>query len=214
MPWNVTLNPFIIAQAGRPFNITQGNDINRDALFTERPTFGQLQSRCNELNLTASFCNVGSRDPNAIIPRNFGTGPSYFSVNMRVGRNFGFGHTAQAQGRTGDDTRGSGRSSGGGIPAGGMGGGGMVRGGGPGGGPGGGFGGGGDTRKPYNLNVGINFNNLFNKVNFSTPVGALNSSRFGQSVSTAGGFGGFGGGGFGGSSAANRRIELQLRFSW
>ncbi|MBK8464542.1 MAG: TonB-dependent receptor [Chloracidobacterium sp.] len=214
MPWNVTLNPFIIAQSGRPFNITEGNDINRDALFTERPTYGQLQSRCSELNLTSSFCNIGSNDPNAIIPRNYGVGPSYFSVNMRVGRNFGFGHTAQSpdQGGGSGGNRRGGQAGGGGIPSGGMGGGGMTRGGGPGGG--GMFGGGGDTRKPYNLNVGINFTNLFNSVNFSTPVGALNSSRFGQSVSTAGGFGGFGGGGFGGVSAANRRIELQMRFSW
>jgi hypothetical protein len=79
----------------------------------------------------------------------------------------------------------------------------------------GGFGGGGgNERKPYNLNVGLNFNNLFNNVNFGTPVGNLTSSRFGQSTSIAGGFGGFGGGGGGGGGSANRRIELQMRFSW
>lgn len=80
-----------------------------------------------------------------------------------------------------------------------------------GGGPGG-FGGG-ERRKPYNLNIGINFSNLFNNVNLGTPVGNLASSRFGQSTSISGGFGGFGPGG-GGSAAANRRIELQARFSW
>jgi hypothetical protein len=63
--------------------------------------------------------------------------------------------------------------------------------------------------------VGVNFTNLFNNVNFGTPVGNLSSNRFGQSTGTAGGFGGFGAGGFGGGSgAANRRVELQLRFSW
>jgi len=217
MPWAISVNPFIIATSGRPFNITSGLDSNSDALFTERPTFGQLQSRCSELNLTSSFCDIGSNDPNVIIPRNYGTGPSYFSVNMRVGRNFGFGPSPRQQGQP-DDTRGrqggsgTGRQGGGGGFPGGMGGGGMNRGGG--GGMGGMGMGGGDVRKPYNLNVGINFTNLFNNVNFSAPVGALNSSRFGQSVSTAGGFGGFGGGGFGGVSAANRRIELQMRFSW
>jgi hypothetical protein len=184
-------------------------------LFTERPTFGQLQSTCSQRNLTASFCDIGSNDPNAIIPRNFGTGPSYFSVNMRVSRTFGFGKSPQSpasgSGNSGGRRQG-GAGSGGmtGIP-GGMGGG---RPGGPGGGGGGGMFGGGDTRKPYNLNVGLNFTNLFNNVNFAAPVGVLNSNRFGQSVSTAGGFGGFGGGGFGGVSAANRRIELQMRFSW
>ncbi|HRK51353.1 MAG TPA: hypothetical protein PLN05_13060, partial [Pyrinomonadaceae bacterium] len=71
--------------------------------------------------------------------------------------------------------------------------------------------GGGDGRKPYNLNIGVFFNNLFNNVNFGNPVGNLSSGRFGQSTSTQGGFGGFGG--FGGGSA-NRRIELSARFSW
>ena len=74
----------------------------------------------------------------------------------------------------------------------------------------GGFGGGGE-RKPYNLNLGISFQNLFNNVNLGTPVGNLASGRFGQSTSTGGGFGGFGGGGGG---AANRRIELSARFNW
>ena len=69
--------------------------------------------------------------------------------------------------------------------------------------------------RPYNLTVGINFSNLFNNVNLNTPVGNMASSRFGQSTSIAGGFGGFGGGGGGGGGGtANRRIELQARFSW
>ena len=80
------------------------------------------------------------------------------------------------------------------------------------GGQGGGLGGG-EVRKPYNLNVGINFNNLFNNVNFASPVGNLASNRFGQSTATFAGFGGFGGFG-GGGGTANRRIELQMRFSW
>ena len=74
----------------------------------------------------------------------------------------------------------------------------------------GGFGGG--ERKPYNLNLSVNFQNLLNNVNLGAPVGNLASGRFGQSTSTGGGFGGFGGGG--GSNSANRRIELQARFTW
>ena len=76
----------------------------------------------------------------------------------------------------------------------------MMMGGGPGGG-----------RKPYNLNLSLNFNNIFNKVNFAAPVSNLASGRFGEYTSINGGFGGFGG--FGGGSSANRRIELQARFS-
>jgi len=63
------------------------------------------------------------------------------------------------------------------------------------------------------LNLSVNFNNLFNTVNLGTPIGSLSSGRFGQSTNIAGGFGGFGGGG-GGGGTANRRVELQARFSW
>ena len=223
LPWEISLSPFIIATSGRPFNITTGLDLNGDALFTERPTFAALGARCSALNISASWCNVNGRDPGAIIPRNWGEGPPSFTVNLRVGKNFGFGgkgETAAAKTqRGGSGNRGSGGNRGGGggggpvmiAGPGGGGGGGGERGGGGGGGFGG-FGGGGDRRKPYNLNVGINFSNLFNNVNLNTPVGNMASSRFGQSTSTAGGFGGFGGGGGGGT--ANRRIELQARFSW
>lgn len=215
LPWGgISLSPFIIANSGRPFNITRGVDTNLDTLYTERPTFAELGARCSALGLTTTYCDVAGQDPSAIIPRNFGDGPGYFSVNLRVGKNFGFGGPdAKAQaaqggqqggGNSGGNRGGGGRNRGGGSASGG------VRVAGPGGM--GGFGGGNEVRKPYNLNVGLNFNNLLNTVNFGNPVGSLNSSRFGQSTSTSGGFGGFGGGGGGGT--ANRRIELQMRFSW
>jgi hypothetical protein len=44
-------------------------------------------------------------------------------------------------------------------------------------------------------------------VNAGTPVGNLSSPFFGQSLSTAGGFGG-------GGAAGNRRIEMELRFGF
>ena len=71
--------------------------------------------------------------------------------------------------------------------------------------------GGGDIRKPYNLNLSVQVTNLFNNVNYNAPIGNMASDRFGEVTSTAGGFGGFGGFGGGG---ANRRVELQMRFSW
>jgi hypothetical protein len=218
LPWNVSVNPFIVATSGRPFNIIRGIDTNGDGIFTERPTFGELQTRCNELQLSNSFCSIGGNDLNAIIPRNYGVGPPTFSVNLRVGKTFGFGSPVAGTG-TGRQGQGSGGGAGGQQPGiiGGLPGGGGNRGGGNRGGGAGragrGGSGGGDARKPYNLNIGINFSNLFNRVNLGAPIGNLASSRFGQSTSTSGGFGGFGGFG-GGTSGPNRRIELQMRFSW
>ncbi len=220
LPWRVSINPFIIASSGRPFNITNGIDANGDLQFTERPTFAALNSRCAILGLTNSFCDIdGVSDPNQIIPRNYGRAPSFFVVNLRMNKAFGFGKSrnavvADAQGGQGEGG-GRNRGAGGGGRRGG-GGGGRRGGGGFGGVGGGGFGGGGSD-KPYNLNVGININNLFNNVNLNTPIGSLNSSRFGQSTSIVRGFGGFGGGGFGGGfggGSGNRNVELSLRFSF
>ncbi len=207
VPWGIRLSPFVIARSGTPFNITTGFDTNADSLFNERPTYAQLFDRCNEIGLTNSFCDTsGVSDLNQIIPRNYGRGPASFTVNLRLNRTFGFGKSPDSPRRA--DNQGG--QSGGGFPgAEGRGGGGRQ-----GGGFGGGGFGGGDTRKPYNLNLGINVNNLFNTVNPANPIGSLNSSRFGQSVSTSGGFGGFRGGGGGGNDSGNRRVELQMRFSF
>ena len=214
-PWSVSVSPFIVASSGRPFNITRGIDTNGDLLFTERPTFLELGRACLQRNLSTSYCDVSGEDPAAIIPRNYGDAPGFFSVNLRLSKNFGFGSTAQtaaapqgAGGQQGAGGFGGGRGNRGGGR--GPGGGGGGRGGG-----GGGFFGGNEVRRPYNLNLGISFNNLFNTVNYGLPIGNISSGRFGQSTSTTGGFNfGGGGGGGGGGGSANRRIELQARFSW
>lgn len=202
VPWGVRVSPFVIAHSGRPFDITTGIDSNLDSIFNERPTYAQLAGRCTELGLTNSFCDVsGVSDLNQVIPRNYGDGPKSFTLNLRLNKTIGFGRSPdrpqQAENR---DPR-AGRIAG-------------VRGGrrgGRGGGRRGGFFGG-DERKPYNLTLGVSFRNLLNTVNLANPIGNLNSSRFGQSVSSAGGFGGFRRGG--GGDSGNRRIDLQLRFSF
>lgn len=209
-----SVSPNVTIISGRPFNITRGTDSNGDGVLTERPTFGELQTRCNELNLRTSFCNIGSNSLTDYLPRNFGEGPASVSVNLRISKNWGFGKTA-AQRASGNAGGGGGDNRGGGgaqmMMMGGGGGGGMR---GPGGGGFGGFGGG-DVRKPYNLNFSVDIQNLFNIVNLNNPVGSLSSSRFGQSTSSSCGFGGFGGfGGGGGGGCPNRRINLSMRFNW
>ncbi len=60
--------------------------------------------------------------------------------------------------------------------------------------------------KRYNLELTLDAHNLFNNVNLAVPVGNLSSPLFGQSNALSGGF-------FG-SSTANRRIELEARFTF
>jgi len=89
-------------------------------------------------------------------------------------------------------------------------GGGMRGGGGPGGGGPGGMFGGSSSGKKYNLTLSASANNVLNHANYGAPSGDLSSSYFGQYRSLAGGFGPMGGG----SSTYNRKIDLQLRFTF
>lgn len=207
LPWGIRLNPLVTINSGRPFNITTGRDTNGDTLFTERPAFATDLSKPGVV-----ITRFGAFDPNPLpgqelIPRNFGTGPSFFSVNLRASKTFSFGETPSAA--TGAQGGGGGGRGGGGGGRGGRGGGG--RGGFGGGGGGEAFGGGGEASGRYNLTFSVNVNNLFNHTNAGQPVGNLSSSLFGQSTTSAGRFG-FGGGG--NQSGANRSVELQLRFSF
>jgi hypothetical protein len=206
--WGISLSPMFQFNTGSPFNITTGRDTNGDTLFTERPAFatdvnapGVIRTRFGNF-----IQNPGPGD--VIIPRNYGRGPSNYSLNLRLGKSFGFGPETERAGRA--------------MRAGGGGGGGRRGGGGGGGGRGGMRGGGGGmdaggggTSRKYTLNLSVSARNLLNTVNLATPNGNISSPFFGVSTSTVSG-GGFGpgGGGGGGGSAANRRLDLSLRFSF
>jgi hypothetical protein len=71
----------------------------------------------------------------------------------------------------------------------------------------GGFGGGGGgTGKRYNLAFGVQFLNLFNNLDLSTPNGTLTSQQFGRSTQLAGRpFT---------SNSALRQISLQTSFTF
>jgi len=222
-PWNITFNPFVILQSGRPFNITLGRDLNGDTFNLERPALAPPGVNCDDPNIRCTpfgnfKLNPGPGD--VIIPRNFAEGPGSVTVNLRVSKTWSFGSEggSNANQNRQDGQRDGQRATmmGGGMAGGGRGPGGPG-GGGPGGGGrggfgggGGGFGGGGNASSRYSLTFSLNFNNILNHTNLGNPVGNLGSGLFGQSTSTAGGFGGFGGG----SAAYNRRIDAQIRFSF
>ena len=66
-----------------------------------------------------------------------------------------------------------------------------------------------NSGKRYNLTLSVMVRNLLNTSNFAAPSGDLSSPYFGEYRSLAGGFGPFGG-----NSTYNRKIDLQLRFSF
>ncbi|HYO64273.1 MAG TPA: carboxypeptidase regulatory-like domain-containing protein, partial [Pyrinomonadaceae bacterium] len=88
----LALNPIFIARTGQPFNITTGFDNNRDGIFNDRPAFADAQTLDRDLRLTpwGNF-DINPKSGQVIIPRNYGEGPAFISMNLHISRQFGFG---------------------------------------------------------------------------------------------------------------------------
>lgn len=233
--WQVSLNPFIVASSGAPFNIVTGQDTNGDRLFTERPSFAPEGVNCNQpvANIVCTpfgNFNLQPAPGESLIPRNYGQSSGFVSVNMRISKTWNFGtiHSSSVANQERPAGQGTPRGArGAGVPRipSGAGSGSSRSGGSRGGGSlasiGGPAGGGGAEAKRYSMQFSVNFQNLFNHVNLAPPNGNLSSPFFGQSLGLAGGFGGFGGppggggGGVGGGSGAgNRKVTAQVRFNF
>ena len=214
-PWQIRFNPFLIANAGRPYNVVSPLDLTGDNYMNGRPSYADA-SNCTadqtQYVQTSYGClNTIPAAGESLLPMNLGTGPAAVAFNLRVSRSFGIGPKTETAGPNpgmgpGGPPPGGGRGGpGGGGPGGGLGPGGL--GGAPGGrgGPGGMFGGAGTGRK-YSLNFSAQALNLFNNIDYGTPVGTVGSPNFGRSTSLAGGpFS---------NGVAARRIFLQAVFSF
>ncbi len=202
LPRGFRLSPFMIFNSGTPYNVTVGQDLSGDLQFNDRPALAtNVSGSC--LSPTQACHYTIPPTSYTPIPINYLTGPSQFTLNLRLAKTFGFGpETGGKSGAQQGGGPGGGGGSGGPRGGGGGGGGGSV---GFGRGPGG-FGGGPATTRRYSLTFSVNARNVLNKVNAATPVGVLSSPNFGQSIALAGGA-------FS-SAAANRRIELQAMFSF
>ena len=98
--WGLSFAPLIVATSGAPFNITTGTDRNSDSVFADRPSFATDLSRSSVVHTSFGNFDLAPLPGSVIIPRNFGDGPAYFSVNLRALKTINFGKSAQGQ-RTG-----------------------------------------------------------------------------------------------------------------
>jgi len=203
LPRNFRLSPFLVAQSGVPFSVKTGQDLNGDSIFNDRPAFASPQSLPQNVitNKYGSF-DVVPQPGEILVPVNSLTSAGRFSLNLRLSKTFGFGQKKEPvnTGAGGPGAGGTfGRGPGGpGGPGGGRGG--------FGGGRGGGGMDGGASNNRYNLTFSASARNIFNNVNLATPIGNLSSPLFGQANGLAGGPYS--------SSTANRRIDLQVSFSF
>jgi hypothetical protein len=208
MPYAFRLNPFMLISSGVPYDITIGQDLNGDSIFNDRPAFVSTTS-CAKVgpvpgqgaNIVCTPLGTFNTLPaagQAVVPVNSATGPTLFTLNLRLSKTFGFGRETKGAGASGGPGYGGGRHGGGG----GLGPGGLSSA----GRPSGGLFGGVATGRRYNLTFSVSARNVLNRVNLGTPIGELTSPLFAQSNGLAGGPYS--------SQGAVRRIDLQVLFSF
>jgi hypothetical protein len=197
----------MIAQSGRPYNITLPTDPLNN-FFNQRPTYATTATPLAD-QVTTQFGVLDDTGlTGATVPVNLGSGPAAVAVNLRVSKAFGIGPKLASATTPQPD---GGPPPGGPPPGGGRGGPGGGGRGGFGGGPGGpggpgGMGGGNSTGHKYSLTFSAQALNLLNDIDKGTPNGTITAPNFGKSTNLAGGI-------FSQGSAA-RRIFVQAVFSF
>jgi hypothetical protein len=201
LPHGFRISPFMVANSGAPFNIITGTDLNGDSIFNDRPAFANGATGPTIVDTGFGSFNTSPAPGQTTIPSNFGSSPAQFTLNLRLSKTIGIGPKLEAANsnpqQQGQEGRGRGGESRGPGGPGGMG---SPRGG------GGSFGGPERSNQRYSLTFSANARNVFNNVNPAPPIGNLSSGLFGQSTALAGGV-------FN-TQSANRRVDLQVMFSF
>ncbi len=182
--WNVRLSPFIVVQSGAPYNITVGQDIYGDTLFNARPGIPTDLTKPGLIDTVYGWLDPSPPPGERTLPRNYARGPGMISVNARLGKTFGFGPEREGSGGAASPL-GAGHNSGFHSVFSDV-----------------------STTRRYNLTLSISARNLLNHVNEGPIIGQITSPLFGEANSVAGGYGAFA------ETANNRRLELQMRFTF
>jgi len=191
--WNVRFSPFVTVQSGPPFDITAGSDLFGTTLFNGRPGIATDASKPGVIRTPYGLLDPNPTSSETIVPRNFGRGPGQITVNMRLGKTWGFGAERGESGGSG------GNSVGGGAPAAlasGRGLGSLI-------GPA-------TTKHHYNFSISMSARNVLNHTNPGPISGNITSPLFGRANQIAGNLNGEG---FS-ENANNRRLELQMKFTF
>ncbi len=199
LPYAISFAPFFVYNSGIPYNIMIGNDLTANNQFNARPAFAPA-SDCSSGTTPARYYSTpyGCLDANPvgtnekIIPYGVGTGPSNYSLNVRLSKVIGFGPKLKTGGGGGGGYHGHGHGLGGRGLSGNQGGPGRL-----------------DASVPrkYNLTLGLFAANIFNRENLAPPNATLTSPFFGKSQALAGGF-------FGPRTSGNRSIFLTAQFNF
>lgn len=194
--WNIRVSPFLVAQSGTPFDITTGNDPYGTTLLNARPGIATDPARPGTISTRYGLLDPNPLSSESLISRNYGRGPSQISLNMRLAKTLGFG----AEGGKGPKLSAAAKGGGGATnPENAAAGKGLLS-----------LIGAPLTDRRYNMTVALSARNLLNHTNPGPITGNITSPLFGRANQIAGtpnGEGFF-------ETASNRRLELQIRFSF
>lgn len=198
MLWNVHLSPFLILQSGAPFNITAGSDLYGTSLFNGRPGIPTDLTKPGLIQTSYGWLDPKPSPGDATLGRNFGRGPGLITANFRITKAIGLGPLkggGSLAGKAAIPAAGADPGGAGGAPTGRT-----IR----------GLLGSSASDRRYNLILGLSARNILNHNNPGPIVGNITSPLFGRSNQTnvlpnGEGFS---------ESANNRRLEMQIRFTF
>lgn len=87
LPDDYALYPFFNWTSALPFNITSGTDTNSDSVFTDRPAFAE-EGQPGALATPFGVFNPNPGLGDTVIPRNYGSGPTYFTFDVTAAKTF------------------------------------------------------------------------------------------------------------------------------
>ena len=100
LPYGMRLSPFLTASSGSPYNITLGQDLIGSSLLNQRPAFASpLSNPANIVNTQFGAFDKVPVPGETLVPINYLTGPSQFSLNLRLAKTISFGKLPE--GKTG-----------------------------------------------------------------------------------------------------------------
>lgn len=87
LPDDYAVYPLFTWTSELPFNITSGYDTNLDSVFTDRPAFAAA-AQAGAVTTPFGIFNPNPLPGEAVIPRNFGVGPTYTSFDLTAAKMF------------------------------------------------------------------------------------------------------------------------------
>ena len=171
--WKFRIAPMLRVLSGPPFNITAGSDVYGDTLFNARPGISPDPSKPGLIQTQYGLLDPNPSPGEPTLSRNYGRGPGYLLLNLRLTKLFEFGRLPVSAATT--------------IPS-------------------------SSDNHRYTISLALSIRNILNHNNPGPIIGNLTSPFFGRANQSAGAAS-FGGTGFL-ESANNRRLELQMKFSF